>query len=432
MPTLTFIGAGSVVFTKNLLGDILSDPVLSNATIRLHDIDPLRLETAEALARRLASQLGAQPEIRAEADRRRALDGADYVINSIQVGGYAATRLDFDIPRKYGLRQTIADTHGIGGIFRALRTIPVMLDIAADMEQVCPAALLLNYSNPMGALCRAVYEASSIGVVGLCHSMVNTTRQMAQYAGIPYDEVTFTGGGINHLAWILRFEHNATDAYPLLARAVRERRIPEGDLVRAELFQRLGYYMTESSEHVAEYLSFFIPHPDQIGKFHIPLDEYLRRSEEHLAEFEALRGQLQRGETLEIEHSVEYASQIVHAMETDEACTIYGNVRNDGWITNLPQGTCVEVPCQVDAAGIHPRPVGELPSHLAALDWPHVVGQALTVSAARYGRLDDVYHAAMLDPLAAATMPPDQIWAMVDELIEAHGARLPEGIRRVA
>jgi alpha-galactosidase len=425
-PKIVFCGAGSVVFTKNLLGDILTFPELQDCTIALYDIDPLRLETAERMARWTAQALGANPTIEATLDRREALGGARYVINMIQVGGHAATLIDFDIPLRYGLQQTIGDSHSIGGIFRALRTIPVMREIARDMEAVCPDAVMLNYTNPMSMLCWAWFADSAIPIVGLCHSVQYTTEQIAGYAGVPYDEVTYLGGGINHVAWILRFEHKGQDAYPLLRQALAEQRIPDDDLVRAELFRRLGYYVTESSEHNAEYSAHFIPHAGEIERLHIPIDEYVRRSEENLQEFDAIRAQLERGEPFEIERSAEYGSLIVHAMETGQPRVIYGNVRNDDLITNLPHGCCVEVPCLVDRNGVQPTRLGALPPQLAGMSRLHVAVQELTVHAALQGKRDYVYQAAMLDPLTAATLPLERIWAMVDDLIAAHGAALPQ------
>jgi alpha-galactosidase len=425
LPKIVFVGAGSVEFTKNLLGDILTFPELQCCTIALYDIDPLRLETAARMARWTAQALGATPTIEATLDRREALRGARYAINMIQVGGHAATLTDFDIPRRYGLRQTIGDSHSIGGIFRALRTIPVMRAIARDMEDVCPGAVMLNYTNPMSMLCWAWFADTAIPIVGLCHSVQYTTEQIAGYAGVPYEEVTYLGGGINHIAWILRFEHNGQDAYPLLRQALAENRIPSDDQVRAELFRRLGYYVTESSEHNAEYSAHFIPHPGEIERLHIPIDEYVRRSEENLKEFDATRAQLDRGEPFEIERSAEYASLIVHAMETGQPRVIYGNVRNDDLIANLPQGCCVEVPCLVDRNGVQPTRLGALPPQLAGMSRLHVAVQELTVRAALEGKRDYVYQAAMLDPLTAATMPLDRIWAMVDDLIAAHGDALP-------
>ncbi|MGQ9910674.1 MAG: alpha-glucosidase/alpha-galactosidase [Candidatus Flexifilum sp.] len=426
MPKIVFIGAGSVVFTKNLLVDILSFPELQHSVIALHDIDPERLDTAERMARWTAAAVGAAPEITATLDRREALANADYVINMIQVGGHSATLIDFDIPRRYGLQQTIGDSHGIGGIFRALRTIPVLLDIVRDMEAVCPRALLLNYTNPMSMLCWAVFASSPIQVVGLCHSVQHTTRQIAAYAGIPYEEVSYLGAGINHVAWILKFEHNGQDAYPLLRAAAERGDIPREDSVRAELFRRLGYYVTESSEHNAEYSAHFIPHAGEIERLAIPIDEYVRRSEANLAEYQAIRARLLNGEAFPIERSAEYASLIIHSIETGQPRVVYGNVENDHLIDNLPQGCCVEVPCLVDSNGIQPTRIGSLPPQCAGMSRQHVAVQELTVRAALEGRRDYVYQAAMLDPLCAATLPLDRIWAMVDDLIAAHGQALPE------
>ncbi|MBX3064713.1 MAG: alpha-glucosidase/alpha-galactosidase [Anaerolineae bacterium] len=430
-PKIVFVGAGSVVFTKNLLGDILSFPELQNATISLYDIDPVRLDTAEKMARWTAKTLGASPTIEASLDRRKALAGAQYVINMVQIGGHAATLIDFNIPKQYGIKQTIADSHSIGGIFRSLRTIPFMLDLAHDMEEVCaPHALLLNYTNPMSALCWSVFAGTSVPIVGLCHSVQGTTWQISQYAGVPYEEVTYLGAGINHVAWILRFEHNGKDAYPLLRKAYEAGRIPAEDSVRAELYNRLGYYVTESSEHNAEYSAHFIPHAGEIERFHIPIDEYIRRSEENLKEFDEIRGMLERGEPFEIERSSEYGSLIIHSMETGQPRVIYGNVKNDSLIDNFPNGCCVEVPCLVDRNGIQPTRIGKIPAQLAGMSRLHITVQELTVKAVLERNRDYVYQAAMLDPLVAASLPLDKIWSMVNDLIAAHGSAMPEGIRQ--
>jgi alpha-galactosidase len=429
MAKITFIGAGSVVFTKNLLGDILSFPELRSSTISLHDISAERLESAQQMARWTAKALDAEPTIEAHLDRRAALADADYVVNMIQVGGHEATLLDFDIPRKYGLKQTIADSHSIGGIFRALRTIPVMQAIAQDMAEVCPGAIMLNYTNPMAMLCWAWFASSRIPIVGLCHSVQHTTQQIARYAGLSYDEVSYLGGGINHVAWILRFEHNGKDAYPLLHEAIADGRVPDDDLVRADLCRRLGYYVTESSEHNAEYFAHFIPHAGEIERLNIPIDEYIQRSERNLRHFAEVRAQLQRGESFTIKRSDEYASRIIHAMETGQPQVIYGNLRNDGLIDNLPDGCCVEVPCLVDRNGVQPTRLGSLPPQCASMSRLHVAVHELVVRAALEQRRDHIYHAAMLDPLVAASMPLSAIWAMVDDLIVAHGPALPEGLR---
>jgi alpha-galactosidase len=429
MTRIAFIGAGSVEFTKNLLGDLLTFPELSDATIALHDIDAERLDTAAAMARWTSDAVGAGATIEAHLDRRAAIEGCDHVINMVQVGGHEATLLDFEIPKRFGLRQTIGDTLGIGGIFRALRTIPVMLDIAADMAELCPGAWLLNYTNPMAMLCWATYAGSPIHrVVGLCHSVQWTTRGLAEIVGVPYEEVEYLGAGVNHQAWILRFRHHGRDLYPLLDEAI------EGDpelrrRVRVEMYRRLGYFPTESSEHSAEYLPWFMRSDEMIERFRVPVDEYVRRSEENLREYESMRQTLAAGGPFEIERSLEYASLIVHSIATGEPRVIYGNVPNNGLIANLPQGACVEVPCLVDGNGVQPTAVGSLPPQLAALNRTYLNVCELTVRAALEGDREHVVHAALLDPNASATLSPEAISEMVDAMIDAHGPALPEGIR---
>jgi alpha-galactosidase len=428
-PRIAFVGAGSVEFTKNLLGDILSFPELAGAEIALHDIDDERLEAAEAIARWTSSALGGAATISSHRERRAALEGADYVVNMVQVGMHRATVLDFEIPLRHGLRQTIADTLGIGGIFRALRTMPVMLGIAEDMHRECPDAWLLNYTNPMAMLCWAVYDGSPIDrVVGLCHSVQHTTRRLAALVGVPFDEVAFLGAGINHQSFILRFERDGESLYPLLDEAIAGD--PElARTVRVELYRRLGYYPTESSEHGAEYVPWFMRHDALVERFRIPVGEYVRRSEENLEEYGRIRDALAAGEGFEIERSLEYASLIVHSIETGVERVIYGNVRNDGLIDNLPDGCCVEVPCVVDRTGVRPTRVGALPPQLAALNRTFANVCELTVRAALEGKPEHVYHAAMLDPNAAATLTLDEIEAVVDELRAAHGEALPDALR---
>jgi alpha-galactosidase len=426
---IVFIGAGSVEFTKNLLGDILTFPELADAEIALHDIDDERLEAGEAIARWTNGAVGASATISSHRDRRAALEGADYVVNMVQVGGHEATVLDFEIPLQHGLRQTIGDTLGIGGIFRALRTIPVLLGIAEDMHRECPEAWLLNYTNPMAMLCWAVYEGSPIQrVVGLCHSVQHTTRRLAELVGVPFDEVTFLGAGINHQSFILRFERAGEDLYPLLDEAIA--RDPElARTVRVEMYRRLGYFPTESSEHGAEYVPWFMPHDELVERFRLSVGEYVQRSEENLVEYARMREALARGEGFEIERSLEYASLIVHSIETGVERVVYGNVRNDGLIDNLPAGCCVEVPCVVDRSGVRPTHIGVLPPQLAALNRTFANVCELTVRAALEGKLEHVYHAAMLDPNTAASLTLDEIEAVVDELRAAHGDALPEALR---
>jgi alpha-galactosidase len=429
MTRIAFVGAGSVEFTKNLLGDLLTFPELAGATIALHDIDQERLDSAEAMARWTASALGAPATIEAHLDRRAALEGCDHVINMIQVGGHEATLIDFEVPKRFGLRQTIGDTLGIGGIFRALRTIPVMQGIARDMFELCPDAWLLNYTNPMAMLCWSVYAGTPIHrVVGLCHSVQWTTRGLAELVGVPYEEVEYLGAGVNHQAWILRFRHRGRDLYPLLDEAIE--RDPElRRRVRVEMYRRLGYFPTESSEHSAEYLPWFLRSDEMIERFRVPVDEYVRRSEENLEEYEAMRRTLAEGGSFEIERSLEYASLIIHSIATGEARVIYGNVPNNGLIANLPQGACVEVPCLVDGNGVQPTAVGNLPPQLAALNRTFLNVCELTVRAGLEGSREHVLHAALLDSNASSTLPPERIAEMVDALIEAHGDALPEGIR---
>jgi alpha-galactosidase len=429
MTRIAFVGAGSVEFTRDLLGDILSFPELADATIALHDIDPERLATGEAMARWTNQALGAHATIEAHLDRRAALEGCDHVINMIQVGGHAATLLDFEIPAAHGLRQTIGDTLGIGGIFRTLRTVPVMLALGNEMAELCPHAWLLNYTNPMAMLCWATYAGTpQQRVVGLCHSVQNTTADLAALVGVPLEEVTFLGAGVNHQAFILRFQRGEEDLYPRLDRVI------DGDpelrrRVRVEMYRRLGYFPTESSEHSAEYLPWFMHSDEAIAHFRIPAGEYIARSEENLQLYEDMRRSLEAGEEIEIERSQEYASLIIHSVLTGQERVIYGNVRNDGLITNLPAGACVEVPCLVDRNGVQPTIVGDLPPQLAALNRTFLNVCELTVRAALEGRRDHVHHAALLDPSAAASLSPGAIHAVVEELIAAHGDALPEGIR---
>jgi alpha-galactosidase len=426
---IAFIGAGSVVFTRNLLGDILAYPALRQVEIALHDIDDDRLATAEAMARATAGEVGASPLITAHRDRRSAIDGADYVINMVQIGGHEATLRDFEIPTRFGLRQTIADTLGIGGIFRTLRTAPHMLALGREMSELCPHAWLLNYTNPMAMLCWLVYGGTPTSkVVGLCHSVQATTRDLAELVGVPFEEVTFLSAGINHQAFILRFERDGEDLYPRLDARIA------GDLdlqrrVRVALYRRLGYFPTESSEHSAEYVPWFMRHDDQIEQYRIPVDEYVRRSEANLVEYERVRDELARGATLPIERSVEYASVIVNSIETGEPSVIYGNVRNTGVLPALPRDSCVEVPCLVDATGVNPVVVPEYPAQLAALNRTFTNVVELTVRAVLEGKPEHVRHAAMLDPNTAATLRLDEIDALCDELTRAHGDWIPEELR---
>ena len=426
MTRIVLVGAGSVEFTRNLLGDILSYPELAEAELVLHDIDADRLATAERMATWTATALGARPAIRTSLDRRAALDGADVVIDTIQVGGARATRVDFDVPGRYGLRYTINDTINVGGVFRGLRSIPVVLGIVRDMEEVCPDAWFLNYTNPMSMLIKAVTEVSPIRTVGLCHSVHWTVRAIADYLDVPWEEIDHESAGVNHLAFLLRLERNGEDLYPALRRALDEGRIPDDDLVRAELFRRLGYYPTESSEHHAEYNPWFIPREGLVERFNIPIGEYLSRVDRNLDEFDETKRRLDAGEPFEIERSGEYAAVIVHSLATGEPARIVGNVPNaGGLIPNLDPGACVEVPCLVDGLGVHPTATGPLPLQCAAYVRSAIDAQALTVRAALDEDRDAVYHAVMQDPQIQARLTLEETWRLTDELIEAECQWLP-------
>lgn len=428
MPKITLIGAGSTVFAKNLLGDILGFPELAESEIALMDINEERLRVSEIVAHKVGTAVNACPTIKSYTDRRAALDGADYVINMIQVGGYEpGTTTDFEIPKKYGLRQTIADTLGIGGIMRALRTIPVMLDMCRDMEELCPDVQFLNYTNPMAMLCWAVNKATRIKTVGLCHSVQGTAHQLAKDIGIPPEEINYFCAGVNHIAFYLRFERNGEDLYPRIRNVVKEGRVPDWNRVRYEMLTRLGYFVTESSEHFSEYCPHFIrrDRPELIERFNIPLDEYIRRCINQIEGWHSMKARFEGDEPIEVKRSHEYGSLIIHSMETDIPRVVYGNVRNGHLITNLPEDCCVEVPCLVDKNGLQPTPVGDLPPQLAAFIMTNVNVQSLTVEAALTGKKEHVYQAAMFDPHTAAELTLDEIWAMVDDLIAAHGDYIP-------
>ena len=429
-PTIVIVGAGSVEFTRELLGDILSFPELGSVRIVLHDIDVERLETAEAIARATAHAAGAQPEVVASTDRRHALDGADYVINVIQVGMHEATVRDFEILAKYGLTQTIADTIGVGGIFRGLRTFPVLADIARDMEQVCPDAWLLNYTNPMAMNVTFLHHvAPRLKVLGLCHSVYWTMVGLCELVDVPYDDVSYWSAGVNHQAWVLRWERGGRDLYPLLDQRIAS----DAELrrrVRVDMYRRLGYYPTETSEHSSEYVPWYLRHPDEVDRLRISIGEYVSISEANLAEYRRVRAELADTETLPIDRgSTEYAPQVIHSMETGTTRVISGNVVNDGLITNLPDGVAVEVPTMLDALGAHPMAVGDLPPQCAALNRGFLGPVDLTVRAAVGGDPRLVRAAAMVDPNTAATLTVDQIWELCDELTKAHGDLLPEPLR---
>ncbi len=430
---ITFIGAGSTIFAKNLIGDILSFPELADSKICLYDIDENRLKTSELVARRIAQTLGAPSSIESTTDRSRALEGASYAINMIQVGGYRpCTVTDFEIPKRYGLRQTIADTLGIGGIMRAVRTIPVLIDMCQDMERLCPGALHLNYVNPMAMNCWALSQATKVQTIGLCHSVQHTAGELSHDIGVPLEEINYVVAGINHVAFFLRFERNGQDLYPEIERVVSEGRVPDGNRVRYDMFKRLGYFVTESSEHFAEYAPWYIKRgrEDLIKRFNIPLDEYPRRCEFQMAEWENLRKELESSDKpVGIRRSVEYGSLIIHSLETGTPRVVYSNVANSNLIENLPAGCCVEVPCVVDKNGVQPVRIGRIPSQLASLMQTNVNVQALTVEAILKGDRNLLHHAAMFDPHTAAELDLDQISSLVDDLLAAHGEWIPEALR---
>lgn len=430
MPKISFVGAGSVVFAKNILSDCLSCPELAESTIALFDIDEPRLRTAEKMAHQVAKAWGAHPTIIATSDPAVALEGADYAVNMIQVGGYEpCTVTDFEIPKKYGLRQTIGDTLGIGGIFRALRTIPVMLNYGYLMEEVCPDVLFLNYVNPMAMNTWAMLEGTNINTVGLCHSVQGSYRPLAEAVGVNPDEVNYTCAGINHMAYYLTLEHNGEDLYPAIFEKVASGAYyPDWDRVRLDMMLRLGYYITESSEHFSEYHPWYIKRdrPDLIEHYNIPLDEYPRRCVNQNASWAEMRDEMEAGKGFDnLKRTSEYGSRIIHAKETNTPTVINGNVLNHGIIDNLPDGCCVEVPCLIDKNGVQPIKIGMLPPQLAALDRTSINVQELTVRAVLENIKQYVYHAAMLDPHTGAELSLDQVWSLVDDLFEAHGEWIP-------
>jgi len=442
MPKITFMGAGSTIFAKNVLGDSMLSPALRDSHIALYDIDGQRLRESKLMLETLnrninkgRSKITAHLGVRA---RRAALRGADYVVNAIQVGGYEpGTVIDFEVPKKYGLRQTIADTLGIGGIFRALRTIPVLLDFCHDMETVCPGAWLLNYSNPIAMLMGAVFHGSDVRGVGLCHSVQSCASSLLRRVGMleQVADLQWKVAGINHQGWLLEVTDGGKDLYPeVKRRAARMNRQARkrgaekhGDMVRFEVMRHFGYYITESSEHTAEYVPWFIKktHPELIEEFNVPLDEYPRRCVRQIERWKTLSRELVRNPRLAHERTGEYGSYIMEAMETDVPARIGGNVLNTGLITNLPRKAVVEVACMVDRNGVQGCHVGDLPPQCAALNRTNVNVQLLTVEAALTRKKDCVYQAAMMDPHTAAELTLDEIRSLCDDLIEAHGSMLP-------
>ncbi len=431
MASITFVGAGSAVFTRQLLVDLLRFPDLPRLTLVLHDIDPNRLEVAVGTAHNVARQLDKELTVRGELDRRKALAGADFVVNMIQVGGIDATRCDLEIPARRGLRQTIGDTTGVGGVFRGLRTFPVLSGIAADMAEVCPDAWLLNYTNPMTMnIWWLATVAPDLKAVGLCHSVYWTVNDLCELIGVPLEGTHYRAGGVNHQAWLTEWSRDGEDLYPRLRAAIAAD--PElGRRVRVEIFSRVGFYPTETSEHSSEYLSWFLRSDEQIERFRLVPGEYLGISEANVREFEEARATLAAGGDLELpdaEDAAEYAPQIIHSMLTGTSRTIHANVVNRGQIDNLPQGAVVEVPARVDADGVHPQHYGCVPPLGAALNRTYLSVAELTIEAARTGNPQLVRQAVLADPNASSSLTPEQIWALCDDLTAAHARYLPRSL----
>ena len=435
---ITFMGAGSTVFAKNVIGDCMCAEVFSDAEFALYDIDGARLRESELMLNAINNTInGGKAKISCYLgveNRKDALRGASFVVNAIQVGLYdPCTIIDFEVPKRFGLRQTIGDTLGIGGIMRALRTIPVLSDFAKDMEEVCPDALFLNYTNPMAMLSGYMQRYTGVKTIGLCHSVQTCSEGLLKGLGM---EDKLEGrkeliAGINHMAWLLSItDRDGNDLYPEIKRRAKEKNATEkhGDMVRYDYIDKLGYYCTESSEHNSEYNMFYIKskYPELIDRFNIPLDEYPRRCVKQIADWEKRRDELTNNPSLGHTRSKEYASRIMESIVTGTPTKIGGNVVNTGLIDNLPSDACVEVPCLVDSYGIHPCHVGRLPVQLAAMNMTNINVQLLTIEAAVTKKKEHIYQAAMLDPHTGSELSIDTIIEMVDALIEAHGDWLPK------
>lgn len=425
MPQVTLMGAGSAVFSRQLMVDILLTPGLDGGSFALVDIDPARLELAHQLAEKVIALTGKDWTVKASTDRRQVIGGSDYLINFIEVNGLQTVQLDHEMPMKYGVKQCIGDTIGPGGIFKALRTGPDWLDILYDAEELCLDALVLNYTNPMSILTLAALRATDMQVVGLCHSVQGTSERLASYAGVPYEEMRWRCGGINHNAWFTELTHNGQDLYPLLKERAREPAFFDQDPVRFEMMQQFGYFVTESSGHFSEYVPYFRKRDDLIEKYdrdgyrgetgfyannwpdwRAAADEYARRM---------LTGEAE----IELRRSHEYASYIIEAQETGAPTRIHGNVLNTGLIDNLPQDGCVEVACMVDKNGVNPCHFGTLPTQLAALNQAHMAIHELVVTSLLERDRQAAVHALMLDPLTAAVCSLEEIRCLFDEMYEA-------------
>ena len=431
MPTIVFLGAGSVVFTRQLATDLLRFPDLPPLTLVLHDIGAERLEVARGTVENIALQLGRPVEVRASLDRREALAGADFVINMIQVGGIAATRVDLELPARRGLRQTIGDTTGVGGVFRALRTFPVLSGIAADMRDLCPEAVFLNYTNPMAMnVWWMSIVAPEIRTYGLCHSVYWTVHDLCELVGVPVEGTHYRAAGVNHQAWLMEWSRGGVDLYPRL----RERIAADPELqrrVRVEILRRIGYYPTETSEHSAEYLDWFLRSDAQIERFRLKPLEYIGISEDNVREFEQARSILAEGGDLPLhdaDDAAEYAPQIIHSLLTGTPRDIHVNVPNAGLLPELPSGAAVEVPATVDGSGVHPEQWSALPPAGAALNRTYLSVADLTVRAMLEGDPELVRQAVLLDANASSTLTPDEIWDLCDELTTAHSAFLPAAL----
>lgn len=442
MTKIALIGAGSVVFTRNLTSDILLVPELQDCTISLMDIDAARLALARDLVQKMIDERGLPATVEATLDRRAAITGARYVVCTIQVGGLDAYAQDIEIPGRYGVGQCVGDTLGPGGVFRGLRTIPVLLDMCRDMDELAaPDALLINYSNPMGINCWAVADGSGRPHVGYCHSVQGTSEMLARFIGAPYDEVTFRCGGINHQAWFTAFTWKGQDAYPLLRAAIQRKEVMDEEPIRGELMKQFGYFVTESSGHASEYVPYYrksaaMIEDELVPRFALPnyhwikwgrTGGYFTYCRERLADYlDEVKQQVAGQSPLPVKRSHEYGSYTIEAMETGRPTVVYGNVPNKGLITNLPQGCCVEVACLVDKNGIQPTVFGPLPPQLAALNRAMINVQELAVYGSLHGDREAIVHACMADPLTAAVCTLPQIRAMVDELFAAQAPWLPQ------
>jgi alpha-galactosidase len=427
--TITFVGAGSAEFTRQLLRDLLSYDDLGDLTLVMHDVDPRRLDLAEQLAQISVRHHGRRATVRASLDRRAALQGADFVVNTVNIGGHEATLVDFDVPERFGIRQTIGDTLGVGGVFRGLRTFGFLHELAQDMTEVCPQAYLLNYTNPMAMNIGYLNSTfPDLKVLGLCHSVYWTVVDLSALVGVPFSEVSFHSAGVNHQAWVLSWEHQGRDLYPLLDERIA------GDVelqrrVRVDMYRRLGFYPTETSEHSSEYVSWYLHDDAEIERLRIPLRDYVTISADNAADIERLIPQAAAGDYVEpTEDAAEYAPQVVHSLVTGEPRLIQANVANHGYIDNLPFGAPVEVPCQLDGSGATPVSVGALPPQCAALNRQFLSVVELTVRAATEQRPDHIRHALLVDPNTSVTLAPDRIFELADAMVQAHRQFLPESL----